>query len=74
MTRSPADAVTTVDASLARIREVDPLVNSVCTLNPAALDQAAELDRETTDGRSRGPLHGRPILVKDNIDTADRPR
>ncbi len=71
MTRSPADAVTTVDASLARIREVDPLVNSVCTLNPAALDQAAELDRETADGRSRGPLHGRPILVKDNIDTAD---
>jgi len=59
-----------VESVLARIDEVDPLVNSVCTLNPAALDDAAALDAEAAAGRSRGPLHGRPILVKDNIDTA----
>ena len=55
---------------LDRIREVDADLGSVCDLNPTALDDAAALDRETEAGRSRGPLHGRPVLVKDNIDTA----
>ncbi|WP_350278728.1 amidase [Kribbella sp. HUAS MG21] len=56
-----------------RIREVDPLVNAVCTPNPAARTEAARLDAERDDGRVRGPLHGVPVLVKDNIDTADLP-
>ncbi|TDW15443.1 amidase [Kribbella kalugense] len=62
-----------VDELQARIREVDPLVNAICTPNPAALTDAARLDTERDDGRVRGPLHGVPILVKDNIDTADLP-
>jgi amidase len=51
---------------------VDPLVNAICTPEPAALTEAARLDTERADGRVRGPLHGVPILVKDNIDTADQ--
>jgi amidase len=62
-----------VDELQARIREVDPLVNAICTPNPAALTDAARLDTERDDGRVRGPLHGVPILVKDNIDTANLP-
>ncbi|NUR09039.1 MAG: amidase [Nocardioidaceae bacterium] len=52
---------------------VEPLVASVCTPNEAALDEARRLDGEAAAGRSRGPLHGRPVLVKDNIDTHDLP-
>ncbi len=62
-----------VEAALARIDEVDGLVGSVCTRNDAAVQQARALDAEARDGRSRGPLHGRPVLVKDNIDTVDLP-
>ncbi|HEX3742830.1 MAG TPA: amidase [Bryobacteraceae bacterium] len=53
---------------LARIRELDPVLRSVIEINPDALDIAAALDR----GPKRGPLHGMPVLIKDNIDTADR--
>jgi amidase len=62
-----------VERALARADEVEPLVASVCTRNGAALDQARELDAEAAGGRVRGPLHGLPVLVKDNIDTADLP-
>ncbi|MER7244337.1 amidase [Kribbella sp. NPDC000426] len=62
-----------VDELQARIREVDPLVNAICTPNPAALTEAARLDTERDNGHVRGPLHGVPVLVKDNIDTADLP-
>jgi len=60
-----------LEASLDRIESVDPLVNAVCTLNPDALRDADDLDAHAAAGRRRGPLHGQPILVKDNIDTAD---
>jgi amidase len=62
---------------LARIEEVDrrgPSVNSVIELNPDALEIADRLDGERRGGRLRGPLHGIPVLIKDNIDTADRMR
>jgi amidase len=62
-----------VERALARADEVDGMVASMCTRNDAALDQARERDAETRDGRSRGPLHGWPVLVKDNVDTADLP-
>jgi len=62
-----------VEALLDRIDTVDPLVNAVCTANPRALDDARARDAEAADGRGRGPLHGRPVLVKDNVDTADLP-
>lgn len=65
-----------VQAYLNRIEAVDrsgPSLNSVLTLNPDALDIASRLDRERQNGNVRGPLHGIPILLKDNIDTADMP-
>ncbi len=49
-----------------------PQLNAVLLVNPEALDIAAQLDQELKDGQSRGPLHGIPILLKDNIDTADK--
>jgi amidase len=49
-----------------------PALKSVIELNPDAVSLAAALDRERKDGRVRSPLHGVPILLKDNIDTADR--
>nr|WP_241520935.1 amidase [Steroidobacter cummioxidans] len=58
-------------AYLDRIAEVDdagPVLGSVIELNPNALDEAAALDDERRAGKVRGPLHGVPILVKDNVD------
>jgi amidase len=66
---------TLVAAYLARIETIDrrgPALNSIIELNPDALAIAAELDRERKAGKLRGPLHGVPILLKDNIATADR--
>jgi amidase len=60
---------------LARIDDVDrrgPAINSVIEVNPDALAIADARDRERRDGGTRGPLHGIPILLKDNVDTADR--
>jgi amidase len=60
---------------LDRIDEIDkhgPAINSVIEINPDAISIAEGLDRERKDKGARGPLHGIPILIKDNIDTADR--
>jgi amidase len=60
---------------LARIQDIDkagPMINSVIEVNPEALEIAEALDRERKDKGARGPLHGVPLLIKDNIDTADR--
>jgi amidase len=60
---------------LARIDSLDkkgPRVNSVIELNPEALAIADALDAERKSKGARGPLHGVPVLIKDNIDTADR--
>ena len=60
---------------LARIDAIDqrgPAINSVIELNPDALATAAQLDGERKAGKVRGPLHGVPVLIKDNIDTADK--
>lgn len=65
-----------VQAYLARIDQIDrhgPALNSILTLNPDAVAIAAELDRELAEGNHRGILHGIPIVLKDNIDTADMP-
>ena len=59
----------------ARIEEIDkqgPGINSVLELNPDALPIADSLDRERKAQGPRGPLHGIPVLIKDNIDTADK--
>ena len=63
-----------VEGYLARIEALDrggPGINAIMETNPDALAIADGLDRELADGRLRGPLHGVPILLKDNIDTAD---
>ena len=57
---------------LERIRVVDSRTRSVVEINPDALAIADQLDRERKNGRTRSMLHGIPILLKDNIDTADR--
>ncbi len=60
---------------LARIASIDkagPRLNAIIELNPDALKIAAEMDRERAAGKVRGPLHGIPVLLKDNIATADR--
>ncbi len=49
-----------------------PALRAVIELNPDAIETARQLDQERAQGRLRGPLHGIPIMVKDNIDTADR--
>jgi amidase len=54
-----------------RIWRVDPLLRSVITVNPDAIDQAATADWRRLRHRSRGDLDGIPVLLKDNIDTAD---
>jgi len=62
-------------AYLDRIAELDrqgPTLRHVIEINPDALSIADALDRERKAGKTRGPLHGIPILVKDNLDTADR--
>jgi amidase len=60
---------------LAKIRQIDqqgPKLNSVIQINPDAEALADAADRERKAGHVRGPLHGIPVLIKDNIDTADR--
>ncbi len=61
-----------VEKYLERIKSIDPKLNSVIEVNPDAERIAEELDRERKNGRIRGALHGIPILIKDNIETADR--
>ena len=65
-----------VDAYLARIAAYDargPQVTAMVRVNPNARTEAARLDDERRQGRVRGPLHGIPIILKDNFDTADMP-
>jgi amidase len=60
---------------LARIETLDksgPAINSVIEVNPDALEIAESLDRERKEKGARGPLHGIPLVIKDNIDTADK--
>lgn len=62
-------------AYLDRIEEIDangPMLNSVIAINPDALEIAARLDEEWKQGKIRGPMHGIPVMLKDNIDTHDK--
>ena len=74
--RSPATStsVELVDFYLARIAAYDnagPELNAFILVNPAARHEAAALDAERVRSGSRGPLHGIPVVLKDNIGTAD---
>jgi amidase len=60
---------------LKRIQDIDksgPKLNAVIELNPDAIAIAENMDKERKAGKIRGPLHGIPVLIKDNIDTADK--
>jgi amidase len=62
-----------VDRYLDRIRAYDKPVNSIRSLNPRAQSEASRLDAERRAGHVRGPLHGIPVLLKDNIGTTELP-
>ncbi|WP_340646824.1 amidase [Phenylobacterium sp.] len=74
MARGSASSESLTKAYLARIAALDrkgPKLNSIIVLNPHALADARKLDAEREAGKVRGPLHGLPILLKDNIESAD---
>jgi len=63
------------EAYLNRIEDIDrngPTLRSIIELNPDALEIADVLDQERKEKGARGPLHGIPLMIKDNIDTADK--
>ena len=65
-----------VESYLARIQAYDqggPRLNAIVMINPRAREDADALDRERAEKGARGPLHGIPVLIKDNYDTADMP-
>ncbi|HVF05257.1 MAG TPA: amidase family protein [Frankiaceae bacterium] len=69
-------SVELVRTYLDRIKQYDQgpaKLNSIRALNPTAVKQAAALDKERRRGRVRGPLHGIPVLLKDNVGTKDLP-
>lgn len=75
MASGKATAQSIAKKYLSRIREIDkngPALNSIIELNPDALKIAEDLDKERKAQGPRGPLHGIPILMKDNIDTRDK--
>ncbi len=64
-----------VSSYLDRIDQIDvhgPALNSIIQVNPEALDIAEALDQELSKGKPRGPMHGIPVILKDNIDTHDQ--
>jgi len=75
MAKGETSSETITKLYLQRISENDkkgPALNSVIELNPDALAMAKAMDAERKAGKSRGALHGIPVLIKDNIDTADK--
>lgn len=72
MSKGQLSATTLVQAYIDRIALYDDKVKSIIQLNPDALAIARVLDEERAAGKLRGPLHGIPVLIKDNIDTGDQ--
>jgi amidase len=73
MEQGRATSASIVREYLLRIARYEDRLNAIVTVNPRALEEAAERDRERAAGRVRGPLHGIPIALKDNIHSTDMP-
>lgn len=74
MANNQLTAVALVEHLTARIADLDkqgPAIRAIIELNPQAFDIAKAMDEERAQGQLRGPLHGVPVLLKDNFDTAD---
>jgi len=71
MMRSEMTSEAITRAYLERIEELNPGLNAVIAINPDALAQARALDEERKENGPRGPLHGIPVLLKDNIESRD---
>ncbi|GAB3769956.1 amidase [Spirosoma horti] len=75
MQSGQASSATITQLYLDRIQAIDkngPGLNAVIEVNPDALTIAKAMDEERKSGKNRGPLHGIPVLIKDNIDTGDQ--
>jgi amidase len=72
MEQGRATARTLVEAHLSRIAALDPRLGSILQVNPDAGAIADALDAERRAGKVRGPLHGIPVVLKDNVATGDR--
>ena len=75
MTKGKSNAESITRAYLKRIAEIDkagPRLNAIIEINPDAVAIAQQMDKERKSGKIRGPLHGIPVLIKDNIDTGDK--
>jgi amidase len=72
-TLSSEKLVTLCLARIAAYDDAGPMLNAVLALNPKALEEARALDRERRTKGRRSPLHGIPVVLKDNIDTVDLP-
>lgn len=73
MEQGRVTSVALVQEYLLRVALYEDRLNAIITVNPRALQEAAARDRERAAGRVRGPLHGIPIALKDNIHTTDMP-
>jgi amidase len=69
----PGDSERMTRKSIERIERWDHLLKAVVAVSPEAIEQAGVLDTERAAGKSRGPLHGIPVLIKDNIETRELP-
>ncbi len=72
MTKGEMSSKAIVEMYIKRISSLDRQINSIIELNPDAVKIAEQMDRERKEGKVRGPLHGIPFVIKDNIDTADK--
>ncbi len=72
MANSELTSVQLVECCTKRIKAMDPYLHSVLQINPDAIKIARKLDLQRSTGNYRGPMHGIPILIKDNIATDDR--
>src|SRR5512139_2127148 len=72
MASGEMSAAEITEGYLRNIEQLDKRINSIIEVNPDAVAIAERLDKERKDGKVRGPLHGIPVVIKDNIDTADK--